>query len=68
MLSLLTNNLHIKLYSGVSIGVINILGAVNDFNVFSTLIVFVHLELPTFNISPPATSIWPGESLPSKGP
>ena len=37
MLSLLVNNLHVKLYSGVSIGVINRLESVIDFNVSSTL-------------------------------
>ena len=36
MLSILINNLHVELYSGVSIGVINRLGSVVDFNVFST--------------------------------
>ena len=39
MLSEINNNLRVKLYSGVSIGVINILGSVIDFNVSSTLLI-----------------------------
>ena len=39
MLSLFINNLHVKLYSGVSIGVINRLGSVIDFNVSSKLLI-----------------------------
>ena len=35
MLSLLINNLHVKLNYGVSVGVINRLGSVIDFNISS---------------------------------
>ena len=37
MLSLLINNLHVKLYSSMSIGVISTLGSLIDFNVASTV-------------------------------
>ena len=39
MLSLLINNLHVQLYSGVSIGIVNRLGSVVDFNVSSILLI-----------------------------
>ena len=39
MLSFLINNLHVRLYSGAIIGVINRLGSVIDFNASSTLLI-----------------------------